>query len=320
VTESALAVPPPNIRRVAFLGTPLAAVPCLEALVGAGFEVVRVVSQPDRRRGRGSTRTQSAVKQAAVGHGIPVGDDLDELLELDLDLAVVVAFGRIIPRRLLQPIPMVNVHFSLLPRWRGAAPVERAILAGDDETGVCIIALAEGLDEGDVYACETVAIEENESASALTDRLAVKGADLLSKTLDSPLPQPVPQGGEGTYAKKIARTESELDFDRPAVDLHRQVRALPTWTRFRGRRFAIEETRVLSGRLTPGEMALTTAPPAGGDSSEDVSEDQRNPTVVVGTASGLLELRSVKPEGKRTMDARDWWHGAQPDRGNRLGC
>ena len=274
-----------------------------ESLISAaGYEIVQVVSQPDRRRGRGSKLIQSAVKQAAIELDVPVGDDPDELLDLDLDLAVVVAFGRIIPRRLLEVVPMVNVHFSLLPRWRGAAPVERAIMAGDQETGVCIMAMAERLDEGDVYACQAVDIGENESASELTGRLSTLGAELLVETLRPPLPEPVPQTGDATYATKIARSESELCFDDPALALHRRVRAMSAWTTFRGRRLGIEDARVVPGRLPSGEPALSSTG-----------------AVVIGTGHDLLELQLVKPEGRRAMTANDWWNGAQPVHGERLG-
>ncbi len=140
------------MARLAYLGTPQLAVPPLRALVDAGHDVALCVTRPDRRRGRGGQTTPSPVKAAAGELGIAVSHDMDDLLAARVELAVVVAFGRIIPARLLQELSMVNLHFSLLPRWRGAAPVERAILAGDDETGVCLMKIEEGLDSGPVYA------------------------------------------------------------------------------------------------------------------------------------------------------------------------
>ncbi len=140
------------MSRLAYLGTPQMAVPPLRALVEAGHEVVLCVTRPDRRRGRGGATTPSPVKAAAIDLGVPVSHELLEVATAGVELAVVVAYGRIIPSALLTQIPMLNVHFSLLPRWRGAAPLERAILAGDAETGVCLMKIEEGLDTGPVYA------------------------------------------------------------------------------------------------------------------------------------------------------------------------
>ncbi|MSZ87756.1 MAG: hypothetical protein F2585_00275, partial [Actinobacteria bacterium] len=148
--------PPLHPKRLAFMGTPDVAVPVLRALVSAGFEIALVVTRPDRRRGRGGELSPSPVKAAATELGLPVTDDLEAVLDAGVDLAVVVAYGRIIPMRILEQVPMVNLHFSLLPRWRGAAPVERALLAGDAVTGVCLMEVAEGLDTGAIYSrCET---------------------------------------------------------------------------------------------------------------------------------------------------------------------
>ena len=145
-----------RMARLAYLGTPEMAVPPLRALAGAGHDIALCVTRPDRRRGRGSLTTPSPVKEAATELGIPVSHDMDDVAGARVELAVVVAFGRIIPARLLAEVPMVNLHFSLLPRWRGAAPVERAILAGDRETGVCLMKVEEGLDTGPVYATRRV--------------------------------------------------------------------------------------------------------------------------------------------------------------------
>ncbi|MDH3296471.1 MAG: formyltransferase family protein, partial [Acidimicrobiia bacterium] len=234
MTDPDLASPPAVIRRVAFLGTPPAAVPSLMALVEAGYDVPLVISRPDRRRGRGSKLIPSPVKQAARDLGLPVDDQPESLLSVEaLDLAVVVAYGRILSRPLLERLPMVNVHFSLLPRWRGAAPVERAILAGDDVTGVSIIALSEGLDEGPVYDRLEVAVGPDETAAELTARLADTGADLLISVMRRGLSDPFPQQGEVTYAAKLDRSEYELDFGLRAADVHRRVRVGRAWTTFR---------------------------------------------------------------------------------------
>ncbi len=148
------------MARLAYLGTPEMAVPPLRALAVAGHDVALCVTRPDRRRGRGGRVTPSPVRAAATELGIRVTDDMDAVADVGADLAVVVAYGRIIPARLLEHLLMVNLHFSLLPRWRGAAPVERAILAGDTETGVCLMKVDEGLDTGPVYATRTIALDD----------------------------------------------------------------------------------------------------------------------------------------------------------------
>ncbi|MEM9654137.1 MAG: methionyl-tRNA formyltransferase [Actinomycetota bacterium] len=306
--DSPLAAPPASISRLAFLGTPDVAAVSLRALVAAGFDVPLVVSRPDRRRGRGSTLTPSPVKAAALDLGLTVTDDLTDLAGSSVDLGVVVAYGRIIPVSLLQRIPMVNIHFSLLPRWRGAAPVERAILAGDDRTGVCLMAVAEGLDEGGVYAVETTDIDPDESAAALRGRLADIGAELLVRTLQNGLGSAEPQVGEATYAAKIDRVESRLDFTRPAIELHRVVRVGRAWAEFRDKRLGIEATAVVDG-----------GPPQTDGGLPGEVHHRPGDAPLVKTAEGLLALEMVKPEGKRAMAGGDWANGVQPTPGERLG-
>src|SRR3954453_12796201 len=177
--------------RLAFFGSPEDAVPPLRALVGGGHDVALVVTHPDRRRGRGSATAPSPVKAAAEELGLPVltpaksREVIDDVVAAHVDIAVVVAFGQLLPSALLDAVPggFVNVHFSLLPRWRGAAPVERAMLAGDDETGVCLMRIEPSLDTGPVYACERVAIDPDESAGELRRRLVAAGTRLLVEHL-----------------------------------------------------------------------------------------------------------------------------------------
>jgi methionyl-tRNA formyltransferase len=319
-----LAVPPSEIRRIVFLGTPDPSVVALRALADAGFEIPLVVSRPDRRRGRGSKLIPSPVKQAAMELGLTVTDDLADvtaLLDDDpsaVDAGVVVAYGRIIPVALLQRLAMVNIHFSLLPRWRGAAPVERAILAGDAETGVCLMEVAEGLDEGGVYAKATTSIGENESAAALRDRLAVLGAELLVQHLTKGLAEPEPQVGETTYAAKIDRGESRLDFTRSAVELHRTVRVGRAWAEFRGKRLGIESTLLAPPSTDREEQGPSAASPATVAAST-VGTLTVGDEITVDTGDGRLQLVSVKPEGKRAMSADDWANGVQPKPGESLG-
>ncbi|HEX2047258.1 MAG TPA: methionyl-tRNA formyltransferase, partial [Acidimicrobiales bacterium] len=216
-------------------------------MVAAGHEVVLVVTRPDKKRGRGGALLPSPVKAMAQELGLPVTSRVDDLLDAGAELGVVVAYGRLIKPHILAVLPMVNIHFSLLPRWRGAAPVERAILAGDSVTGVCVMALEEGLDTGPVYACEERAVGEEETLEELRSALTEMGTRMLVKLLASGLPEPRPQIGEPTYAAKMEPEEHHLDWSRPALELHRVVRLGQAWTTFRGRRL-----RVLRARVAPG--------------------------------------------------------------------
>src|SRR6202521_2267004 len=173
------------MARLVFLGTPEAAVEPLRTLVRAGHDVGLVVSRPDKRRGRGSALVPSPLKVAAAQLGLEVADSLDAVVGAGAELGVVVAYGRIIPASVLERLPMVNLHFSLLPRWRGAAPVERAILEGDAETGVCLMAVEKGLDTGPIYAVGDTTIDETESADELRARLVEIGCRLLIDNLSN---------------------------------------------------------------------------------------------------------------------------------------
>lgn len=282
--------------RLAFLGSPSSAVPFLRALVEAGHTVAVVVSQPDKRRGRGNEVTPSPVKAAALELGLPVTDNVDDVIDAGAELGVVVAYGRLIKPHVLNRVPMINVHFSLLPRWRGAAPVERAILEGDTTTGVCIMQLEEGLDTGPVYACETLAISEDETADQLRDHMVDVGVRLLLDVIEGTLGTPSPQEGEPTYAAKLTHEDHRLDWNLPARQLHRIVRLGRAWTTFRGRRLLVRDARVLDGGFDAGEI-----------------EGE-----VVGTGDGALELIEVQPEGRGPVEARSWVNGARIQPGERM--
>jgi methionyl-tRNA formyltransferase len=288
--------------RLVFLGTPDAAVPPLRALVDAGHQVLTVVSRADKRRGRGSELSPSPVKSAAIELGLTVTSKVDDTLGLDAELGVVVAFGQIIKPHVLDALPMVNLHFSLLPRWRGAAPVERAILAGDAETGVCVMEVEEGLDTGGVYASVRTPIGPEETAEQLRGRLVADGTRLLIDTLARPggLGPAVPQEGEPTYAAKMTVDDLRLDWDRRAEELARLPRVGKAWTTFRGKRLLVLSARAVACDAGRGELAA-----AGG--------------AVVGTGDGGLELLEVQPEGKGPMPAAAWRNGARPRPGERLG-
>jgi methionyl-tRNA formyltransferase len=257
-----------------------------------------VVTRADKRRGRGADLVPSPVKEAATKLGIPVTHRVDDVIDAGAELGVVVAFGQIIRPHVLAALPMVNLHFSLLPRWRGAAPVERAILAGDTETGVCLMTLEEGLDTGPVHACQRVTIREGESADELRSRLVEIGTGLLVSQLDEGLSPPVSQVGQATYAAKIDPEELHLDWSQPAQQLARVVRLGRAWTEFRGRRL-----RILRARPVPGE-----------GHAPGTLEDTR-----VAAGDGALQLLEVQPEGKGAMAAEDWLRGTRPAPGERLG-
>lgn len=287
--------------RLVYLGTPEMAVPPLRALVAAGHEILYVVSGPDRRRGRGSATTPSPVKAAALELGLPVSDRVDDVIGAGAELGVVVAFGKIIRPHVLAAVPMVNLHFSELPRWRGAAPLERAILAGDDHTAVSVMGVEEGLDTGDVYAEQIVPIGPATTLDELRDELVEIGSAMLVEALAqglSGLPTPRPQVGEPTYAAKLTAQDRHLDWSRPAVELHRVVRIGGAWTTFRGDRFEIVEAEPTATALAPGELH--------GDE--------------VGTGDGSLRLLTVKRQGKGAVPFRDFAHGARPAAGEPFGA
>lgn len=285
--------------RLAFLGTPEVAGGTLRALVAAGYDVRLVVTRPDTRRGRGPEASPSPVKQAARQLGLQVAHKAADVITSGAELGVVVAYGRLVKPDVLAKVPMVNMHFSLLPRWRGAAPVERAILAGDRETGVCLMQLEESLDTGPVYVRATTPIGPEETADELRLRLGQIGTELLLKTLSVGLGAPEPQVGEPTYAAKIAPGELQLDFAQTAESCNRVVRVGRAWTTWRGKRLLVHRARVLpeERELSPGQI-------------------QGNK---VGTAEGALELVVLQPEGKPSMGAEAWARGARPQPGERLG-
>ncbi|HET8990823.1 MAG TPA: methionyl-tRNA formyltransferase [Acidimicrobiales bacterium] len=278
--------------RLAFLGTPRAAVPTLEALVDAGHDVALVVTRPDRRRRRGGSLEPSPIKRCALEHGLPVTSRLADVLDAGVERGVVVAYGALVPAAVLAAVPMLNVHFSLLPRWRGAAPVERAILAGDERTGVTIITLDETLDTGPIHASAAVTIDDKDAAT-LTDELADLGARLLVGVLADPaaLAHARPQVGEATYATKLSRAERALDPSTTAATAARVVRLGGAHLECDGRRLLIERVAPSTQALAAGTVALVEG------------------RVLLGFADGALELIEVRPAGRRSMAAPAWWRG-----------
>lgn len=277
-------------RPLVFLGTPQAAATILQQLITDGFDIQHVVTRPDAKRGRGGRTSASPVKEIALANNLSVSHDLEWIKENMATpmLGVVVAYGRIIPTSVLDHMQMINVHFSLLPRWRGAAPVERAIIEGDASTGVCIMEVEPTLDTGAVYARSEMPISETITAEELTHELAISGGRLLTDTLRNGLGIPVPQEGEPTYAAKISPEELRIDWSMSAVNIVRRVRSFRTYTVLDEARIRIVEARMQKGSLTEAEV---------------------NDACMVGTSDGLVELVRVQPEGKQVMEASAWLRG-----------
>jgi methionyl-tRNA formyltransferase len=314
--------------RVAFFGTPAFALATLERLVASRHQTVLVVTQPDRPRGRGQHVTPSPVKAFALEQGIPVlqPERLREpafsetLAGFKLDLAVVAAYGRILPAALLTVprLGMINVHASLLPRWRGAAPVHRAILAGDSETGVTIMRVVPALDAGPMLAKVRVDIGPHETSAVLEARLATLGAGLLVETADrlaaGPIEEEPQREEDATYANRLERSESRVDWNRPVPDIHNQVRGLQPWpiatVMFRGRRLRLlgsvpedEETRRESFSLIPDEKLSRRVSSPG--TIVAVDEDG----FVVACRTGSVRIVRVQLEGRAPATAREFLNG-----------
>jgi methionyl-tRNA formyltransferase len=316
--------------KIAFFGTPAFAVPTLRALLDSEHEVVLVVAQPDKPAGRGNQLQAPPTIELARARGIPTmqpakvkSGELPETLErLDLDVAVVVAYGRILPPRILAAPRKgcINVHASLLPRWRGAAPIQWAVLAGDRTTGVATMQMAEGLDTGDILLVEETPIGDTETAGQLFERLADLGARLLLRTLAED-PQPIPQDPAGaTYAPMLTKEHGRVDWSRPADMLDCQVRGLSPWpgtfTSFRGENLKILRARplppgaVLSAHTGGGVAGGAEAPPAPG-------EFLSGPVVACG--AGALELLEVQLPGRKAVRGQDFVNGSRVRPGERLG-
>jgi len=304
-----------------FAGTPAFAVPALEALLRAGHVIRAVYTQPDRPAGRGRKLTASAVKQCAEKHGLEIrqpekiAGEEDRIRADAPEAMIVIAYGLLFPESILA-IPRhgcINVHASLLPRWRGAAPIPRAIEAGEAETGVSIMQMDTGLDTGPVLAEARLPIHDNDTAQTLHDRLAPLGADTLVSTLERlarseirPQPQ---DASRACYAKKLRKEESALDWTQPAAVLHRKIRALVPWpvtnTTWRGKTLRLWETGPLVEKNTPGLPGTVVLADAAG--------------VRVLTGEGVLTITRLQAEGGKILTAGDFLNGHPLAAGDRLG-
>lgn len=295
--------------RLAFMGSPVFSVATLEALIDAGHDVVCVYAQPPRPAGRGHKETPCPVHAAAAARGIEVRTplnfkdpaDQEAFRALDLDAAIVVAYGLILPKAILDAprLGCLNVHASLLPRWRGAAPIQRAIMAGDAETGVCIMAMDVGLDTGPVLARAATPIADDETASTLHDRLARMGADALVPTLDALAAgeiAAVPQAEDGvTYAAKLTKDEAALDFHLSAEELDRRIRALTPWP---GTFFAFEGARIKVGAA---DVVPTSKEAAPGTVLDD--------TLLIACGTDALRPTKLQRPGRGMTPAEEFLRG-----------
>ena len=295
--------------RVLFAGTPAVAVPSLDALVQAGFDVVAVLTRPDAPIGRKRVLTPSPVAARAAELGIDVihaakvdADVTAKIAALAPDIAAIVAYGGLIPRPALD-VPghgWINLHFSLLPAWRGAAPVQRAVIAGDDITGAVTFLLEEGLDTGPVFGTLTEAVRPDDTSGALLERLSHSGAVLLAQTLsaiESGRAAAVPQSGEVSLAPKLGLDDGRIDWRQPALAIGRRARGVTpepgAWTTLDGQRVKLEPVvlRTDGPPLQPGRVLL------------------HGKSVLVGTGSHPVELTRIQPSGKKMMAAADWARG-----------
>ena len=288
--------------KIIFMGTPDFSVPVLEALHQA-HEIVAVYCQPPRPAGRGKADRPSPVQQRAEAQGLPVrhpvslrsDEAIRDFAALGADVAVVVAYGLILPQAILDAprLGCLNIHASLLPRWRGAAPIHRAIMAGDAQTGVCIMQMEAGLDTGPVLLREAVEIGPEETTAELHDRLSSLGARLIVQALDQ-LPLPAePQPAEGvTYAAKIDKAEARVDWSRPAEEVDRLIRGLSpfpgAWVQVAGERVKLLRSRLAAGQGAPGQVL-------------------QGFTIACGT--GAVEITEAQREGKRPMPASEVLRG-----------
>jgi len=340
--------------RVAFAGTPDFSVPAFEALLNSGHMVVGVLTQPDRPKGRGRQLAASPVKVAALAHGIPISQPItlkEEAARAELaawrpDVLVVVAYGLILPTTVLAlpRLGCLNIHGSLLPRWRGAAPIQRAVLAGDANTGVTIMVMDAGLDTGPMLLKKEVPIEPGDTGGSLHDRLSVLGASALIEALTgyaSETLRAVPQPTEGvTYASKIEKGEALIDWRLDAVQIERQIRAFNPWpiaeTRLGGEQLRVYEAVLEGSRYSVTSETAVAAAVGDRDISREGQSvesggapggcveagtiiDVQPDRLIIQCGRGLLALRQLQRPGRRVVSAGDFARGGVDLTGRRLG-
>lgn len=306
--------------KIVFMGTPDFASGALEALIAAGHEITAVYTQPDKPKGRGKEVQMTPVKMVALEHGIPVyqprrikdAEEVEKLRGIPADIFVVAAFGQIVSQEILDmpKYGCVNIHASLLPKYRGAAPIQWAVIDGEKKTGITIMQMDAGIDTGDILYTKEYVLDAKETGASLFDRLMVLGAEAIVEAL--PLIEagrltPIPQNhAESTNAAKLTKELGRLDFHKPAVVLERLVRGLNSWpsayTQFRGRQLKVWEAQVVDAAGVPGSVTAV---------------DKESFTVA--TAEGGLRILSLQMEGKKRMDTRDFLLGYPVSVGEVLG-
>lgn len=316
---------------VIFMGTPDFAVPILDAIVNAGHRIVLVVTQPDKARGRGKKVTYSPVKEWAVEHNVPVyqpsrirnPESIETVNNIPADVGVVAAFGQILPKEILDHprLGCVNVHASLLPKYRGAAPIQWSILNGDEYTGVTTMQMGPGLDDGDILLQEKVKISSDETGGSLFDKLADVGASLLVKTLEgldrgeiTPIPQ---DETKATHVGMIRKDMGKLDFSRTAAELERHVRGLYPWpgtyTHFEGKSLKVYKASVIA------ESELTASEKAGQIGTIVRISTEGDGSIAVRCSEGALQIFTLQLEGKKQMSASAFLNGHPLKIGEQLG-
>ena len=305
--------------RIVFMGTPDFAVPSLQALIDAGHDVCAVYTQPDKPQGRRQVLTAPPVKTLALEHDIPVfqpntlknEDEQARLRELAPEVIIVVAYGKLLPKAVLDipPHGCINVHGSLLPRWRGAAPIQWAVIAGDEMAGVTTMQMAEGLDTGDMLLTYETKVGEKETAGELFDRLAQSGAELLTQTLvklDEITPRPQDEA-QSCYAHMLDKQMAVIDWTKPARAVDCLIRGLNPWpvalTTLAGARLKVYAAEPVSGHGRPGEVLE--------------SDPKKGLTVACG--EGALRLTEIQPVGGKRMGCADFLRGHAVEKGNFLG-
>lgn len=297
--------------RVVFMGTPDIAATCLKKIIADGFEVVGVYTQPDRPKGRGMKMQFSPVKEVAIQNNLPVfqpenfreEETVEALRALKPDICAVVAYGRILPQKVLD-VPTygcINIHASDLPKYRGSAPYQWAVLNGEKETGVTAMYLVREMDAGDIIEISKTPIGENETAGELLDRLAVLGADLLSKTLsrfrkEGKVPAVPQDGSKATFAPMLEKTMCPIDWTLSAQQVHDHVRGLHPWPvatmELQGKTFKVHETQITEGSGTPGQILGLT-----------------KKGLKIACGEGAVEITSLQAEGGKRMAAPDYFRG-----------
>lgn len=312
--------------RIVFMGTPDFSVPALKALVEAGHQVIAVVTQPDKPKGRGKEVQMTPVKIQAMEYGIPVyqpakvreASFVEVLKGLEADVYVVIAFGQILPKAVLE-LPKygcINIHASLLPKYRGAAPIQWCVIDGERETGITTMMMDVGLDTGDMLEKAVIPIEEKETGGSLHDKLSMAGGDLILSTLkkleEGTLVR-TPQTDEGTcYAKMLTKSLGDIDWNQDAVSIERLIRGLNPWpsayTMWNGKTIKIWAADVIAGREAADFLSESGVPAETGTAPGTVvCSDKRG--LVVSTGGGLLSIRELQMEGKKRMDTPAFLRG-----------